>query len=320
MRGRKKELKPLPIGPLKKGDDKNVLKALGETVKRLRKCAHISQERIGKLVALQQAAVCRAEMGLQGLQPWQLLKISELYDVNVNEILTGEINYWLVAERFGRTPPFPKRYLELIFGKVREFLPLLQFMVQQKGQAFTNRVLGELELDSNYLRGPDQPIGVHCNLDLMREAVKRGVLSDQTLTALVSETRTHSVQGFLHQLYQTQNSPMNLIKTHLLNAHHYESNFIYTIEDELNPTSIVVSVKPADHMKFLPYKDAELGDVLCRYRREYLSQFPVYIGGKPINVSEKECHFHGAGRCVYTIDVAKAKAVDTEVEQLQQAA
>ena len=294
----------LPVGPLKKGQDEKMLVALGETVKRLRKCAHISQEKIAETLILHQTAVCRVELGLQSLQPWHLQKLSDLYDVRVAGLLTGQINYWQVAERFGQTPPFPKRYLEIVFGKVREFLPLLKFIIAEKGQAFTNRMLSELELDLHYLQGPDQPIGVNCNLDIMRQSIKLGVLSDRTLKSLVDETRSESAQGFLHSLYQTQSSPMNLLRTLILNAHHYESNFIYSIEDDRDHSGIVLTVKPAEHMKYVAYKDQDLGDVLCRYKREYLTQFPKYIGAKPARLQEKECHFHGAAKCVYLIHVA----------------
>ena len=304
MKARKKDSKELPVGPLKKGQDEKMLEILGETVKRLRKCAHISQERIAEVLILHQTAVCRVELGLQSLQPWHLQKLADLYDVRVTALLSGQINYWQVAERFGQTPPFPKRYLELVFGKVRQLLPMLQFMQQQKGQAVTKRVLTELDLDMNYLRGPDQPIGVNCSLDIMRQLIKLGILNDRTLKALVDETRTESVQGFLHSLYQTQSSPINLLKTFILNSHHYESNFIYEIEDEPKHTGIVLTVKPAEHMKFVTYKDEGLGDVQCRYKREYLMQFPKYIGAKPAQLEEKECLFHGAEKCVYVIHAA----------------
>ncbi len=304
MRGNKKDLAKLPVGPLKKGQDEKMLQNLGETVKRLRKCAHISQEQIAETLSLHQTAVCRVELGLQSLQPWHLQKLAELYDIRVTSLLSGQINYWQVAQRFNQPPPFPPRYLELAFSKVRELLPLLQFMAAQKGQAYTRRLLEELSLDLVYLRGPDQPMGVNCTLDLLRRSVKTGTLTDRTLKNLVDETRSESVQGFLHSLYQTQSSAMSLVKSLILNAHHYESNFVYTMDDDKGQDGIVLTVKPAEHMKFLPYKDETLGDILCRYKREYLTQFPLYIGAKPMRLEETECHFHGAAQCVYKIRAA----------------
>ena len=302
MRGRKKDLRKLPVGPLKKGQDEKILEALGETVKRLRKCAHISQERIAEILGLHQTAVCRVELGQQSLQPWHLQQLSELYDVRVSDFLSGQINFWHTAERFGQKPPFPERYQEMVFSKVRELLPILQFVTTQKGRAYAQRVLRDidLELDLNYLRGPDQPMGVNCHLDLMRHSIKTGVLTDHTLKLVVDETRTEAVQGFLHPLYQTQSSPFNLLKTFVLNSHHYESNFVHTLLED-GKEELVLSVKPTEHMANVKYKDADLGDVLCRYKREYLSQLPVYIGAKPVRVLEKDCHFHGAAQCVYTI-------------------
>ncbi len=305
MRGRKKDNRKLPVGPLKKGQDLKILATLGETVKRLRKCAHISQERIADVLGLHQTAVCRVELGQQSLQPWHLQQLSELYNIRVGELLSGQINFWQVAERFGQKPPFSDRYRELAHSKVRELLPLLQFFDTQKGRAYVQRLLREVDLalDFDYLRGPDQPIGVNCYLDLLRHSLKLGMLDEGNLQLMVEETRTEAVQGFLHSLYQTQATPMNLLKTYLLNSHHYDSNFDYSIL-ESGSDAVVLAVKPTEHMAKVSYKDAELGDFLCRYKREYLSQLPAYIGGKPLRVQEKECHFHGAAQCVYTIQLA----------------
>lgn len=79
----KRKRKELPIGPIKKGCEERMLASLGETVKRLRKCAHISQMDTADILALHQTAVCRVELGLQSLQPWQLQKICELYDLGL---------------------------------------------------------------------------------------------------------------------------------------------------------------------------------------------------------------------------------------------
>ncbi|MBI3556567.1 MAG: helix-turn-helix transcriptional regulator [Deltaproteobacteria bacterium] len=302
MRGRKKDLRKLPVGPLKSGQDEKILEVLGETVKRLRKCAHISQERIAEILGLHQTAVCRVELGQQSLQPWHLQQLSDLYDIRVSDMLSGQINFWQIAERFGQKPPFPSRYLELAHSKVREFLPLLRFMTVQKGRTFLQRVLKEVDtdLDLHYLRGPDQPIGVNCNLDLIRHSIKGGVLNSDNLKLVVDESRNEDVQGFLHPVYLTQPSLGNLLKSFVLNSHHYDSNFIYTVCEDKS-SELVLSVKPAEHMDKVKYKDVELGDYLCRYKREYLSQLSGYIGAKPLQIHEKDCHFHGASQCVYAI-------------------
>lgn len=293
----------IKIAPLKKNDEDKVLESLGETVKRLRKCARVSQQELANLLGLHQTAVCRVESGMQSLQPWHLQKLSEIFDVRVTAILSGQINFWQIAERFGQRPPFPSRYLQHAHSRVRELLPLLQFATTVKGKSFVNKTLDKLGLDPVYIQGPDQPIGVDANLDLLRHLIKAGVVSTKNLHDLVNHTRSEKVQGFLDVIYRTQSGSLNLLKTLILNAHHYESNFKYEMREEKGD-SLVLSIKPAEHMAEIQYKDEQLGDFLCHYKQEYLTQFPLYIGAKPAQLQESECHFHGSGQCIYTIKAA----------------
>lgn len=285
------------------GNPKSIDLSLGSVVHSLRKTAGISQVDMGKVLDVHQSAVCRIEKGDQSLSPEQLFKLSKLFSVKVDSLLVGDIDYWRVAEKFEGQPPLPQRYRELAFSRVREVLPILDFMTQAKGASFAKKALTELGLQATYFGNPDQPIGLQCTLDLFRLLIKSKTLSQKNLNALIQYTRTEKVQGFLHHVYETQTLPFNLVQTWIMNAHHYESNFRYELED-LSRNSLVISIRPFPHMRDVQYKDAVLEDMLCRYKKGYFSSLPKYIGGKQLAVEEKECHFHGADKCVYTINAA----------------
>ena len=120
---------------------------------------------------------------------------------------------------------------------------------------------------------------------------------------LIEQTRSEEFHGMMHRVYETQDSALRLVQTLLLNTHHYERNFEYNIE-EANRKSLVVSIEPKEHMAGLAYHDEVLGDFLCRYKKSYFSKFPEYIGEKGLKISEKECHFHGARKCIYKLSAA----------------
>src|SRR5689334_21365106 len=95
---------PLTFSTPKK-DLKRLKSNLGNVIYNLRKAGKVSQETLGRILTLHQTAVCRVEQGSQNLTPEELYITSKFFDVNVDALLTGEIDYWRVAERFGRKPP-----------------------------------------------------------------------------------------------------------------------------------------------------------------------------------------------------------------------
>jgi transcriptional regulator with XRE-family HTH domain len=276
---------------------------LGRTVKLMRKTAKVSQVDFGKLLEVHQTAVCRIEKGFQSLTPEQLVSLSKFFDVSVDSLLASEINFMRIAEKFGTTPPVPERYRQLVHSKMREPYPLYQFALAAKGTAFARKVLSGLDLDEDLFSDLDMPIGVHCNLDIARKLISTGALAKTNFEQLMAQTQSEDAQGFLHRIYSTQESPISLIQSWIVNAHHYEANFKYDIT-AMNGKQIDLSIIPYSHMADVPYKDETLGDFLCEYKKQYFRQFPAVIGRKPLEVTEKECHFHGHARCIYTIKAA----------------
>lgn len=273
---------------------------LGSTVRHLRKTAKVSQTELGKLLELHQAAVCRVELGEQTLTPFQLKTISEYFDISVDYLLLGRINYWKVAERFERKPPFPTRYQELPFSRVREVLPVLFYLGQSKGPGFARELLENLEIDLETLRNPDQRIGVNLNLDVLRAALASKAIDPKDLAPVAEKSLHEGVQGVLHSIFKSQSSSIALLQNWVLNHHHYEENFGYEVLD-LGAKNLDLAISPKDHMKGVPYKDEVLGDILCRYKKSYFSAFPQYIGQTKMKLVEKECHFKGHKSCVYRL-------------------
>ncbi len=284
--------------------ESDIQAVLGETIKKIRKSAGVSQTDLGQLLDIHQTAVCRVENGTQSLLPYQLQRASEYFGVNVDSMLMGRVNYWKIAERFKRLPEVPERYRNFHFSRVREVFPLLQFLNEEEGHSYTQKALARFDLESLLFVNPDQSISTHCQLDLMRHAITDGALTEKNFAALIKQTRSEDFNGVMHPVYETQESSVKLIQTLLLNMHHYESNFEYQIE-EVQRTGLVVSINPREHMREVEYRDEILGDCLCRYKKGLISEFPHYIGAKSFNLTEKECHYHGAAeRCVYKIQVA----------------
>lgn len=278
-------------------------KTVGETLHLLRKCAKVSQVELGTILSLHQSAISRIESGQQNLSPYELWLISQHFGVSIDDLIAGTVNYWAVAEKFGQRPPFPPRYREHPYSKVREVLPLLLFINKTKSHDYTNKLLTKLGLNNLLFVNPDQTIGSQVFLDLFHHSVETGILSRKNFSKLIEFTRADNVHGFLDRIYKVQTSSIGLLQTWALNSAHYESNFHYEIQ-HLDHDHFDLSVTPNKHMKILPYRDEKLGDLLCEYRKEFLTNFPRYIDQRPVKIVEDQCQYRGYEKCVYKIQAA----------------
>ena len=278
---------------------------LGETVYLMRKTARISQVQLGNLLSLHQTAICRIEQGFQSLLIEQLDAISQFFDVKVDQLIHGEVDYEKIAQKFNGHLPLPSRYSQFPYSKVREVLPSLRFLERVKGRDEVSQLLSSFEIPTGFFLNPDATMGAYLHLDVLRHLVQSGDLNQETLPMLVSEARSSQVQGFLHPIYETQINSFHLLQTLLLNSHHYHTNFAYHLSD-IGPKSgrntMTVAVVPQAHMEDVSYQDDFLGDVLCQYKKAYLTHFAKYAGSsRPAKCIKKNCHFNGAASMLLSI-------------------
>lgn len=275
--------------------------ALGRRISTLRKIAGITQIEMAKMLGLEQASISRIESGVQWLSPAQLVKLCSHFGVSAEAMFSGKINTDEVALRFGQATVLPERYTTLEFTKVRELLPLIAFARKQKGDRFIDSFLEETQISRVLMMSPSHSVGINCYLDVVGHLVKGGVLHAKAMTELGHLTNQPEMHSFLDEIYGAHEGAMNLMRSRIANAHHYDGNFIYKLsraQDEL----IEVKVRPEKHMAGISYRGGVLKDTICRIRKESLRLFPEYSGLKPMKLVETHCHFKGeADECTYRL-------------------
>jgi hypothetical protein len=183
-------------------------------------------------------------------------------------------------------------------------IPLLLFLNRTKGHRYTARLLSKLGVDNLLFLNADQRIGARCYPDLLRESIRAGALDVSSLGQMVECARTDLMHGILGPVYKAQKRPLAALQGLVLNSSYYEQNFDYRIESVSDEKLLEVSIAPREHFKQVEYQDADLGDFLCRFKKEYFSTFPMYVGSQPLLLSESECHFKGHSRCIYQLKAA----------------
>ena len=276
---------------------------IGEIINNLRVATGVSQQELATVLELHQTAVCRVENGTQRLTPVQLQSLAGFFGISIDSLFSGRIPFSAVSKKFGRTLAVPESYAGHPFSKLRDAYPLLDFLTLQLGQSKVHSLLASLKIPRELLLYPDTALGAEFQLDLFRIALSNGTLNQKTFPKLIAQTRSEKLHGSMHPIYETLLSPLPLLQTLIFNMHRYETNFKYNIE-ELDEKKLVISVKPELHMQEVPYREDVLSDWLCRYKKSYFSNFPQFIGEKPLMIREEECHFKDSHQCVYSIQAS----------------
>jgi hypothetical protein len=173
------------------------------------------------------------------------------------------------------------------------------------GEQKVDEYFRSIKMDEDALLDLDTQISLRFGLDLSRNLIQSGLLKPSDfskMTASVSRSETH---GRLHQLYDGQKNPIMLIQVLLQNAHQYECNFKYQIED-VKADQVAFSIRPERHLSELKYRDdAVLGDFLCQFKKHYFESFTHYgNNGSNAVLHERQCHYKGAETCVYEVKTA----------------
>jgi transcriptional regulator with XRE-family HTH domain len=212
---------------------------------------------------------------------------------------------------FSIAKPYPEsvfklgsRYSEDQASQVRSIRPFINYFVSQLGDTQFERYCEERDVDPDYFRVLDHQTNIAFTLDLLTTLIKKGILTPQDISKITQPVSEPFLHGVLHEDYDRIRSSTDLIECFIRNQEKYETNFDYQIEDKADH-SLILSVKPNSILKNFNYKDAVLGDFLCKYKQSYLKHFSAYGGhSQPAQLEEKQCHYHGHDKCIYEVKFA----------------
>jgi DNA-binding XRE family transcriptional regulator len=285
-----------------------VAKQIASLIRSARKSKGLTQISVAEHLGISQSALSKIESGILIPSAPQWFSFCQLTSISPECLTAGYIDRHTVAHLDSNLHnlPFklPRRYSHHRGAKVRALLPIMDFTRAAWGQARFAEFLEAQKVDSDMFVDLDNQINLNFFLDLSRSLLLHGTLKPEEAdrgSRCVMEPKCH---GEIHSEYDRQEGMFNRLATLLQNSKYYECNFIYGIEEQ-KAGSLTMSMKPAEHLKEFSYKDDEvLGDFLCRYYKGYFQNFTRYAGGKGATLTEVDCHYHGAERCVYELKAA----------------
>ncbi len=273
---------------------------IGATLRRLRKAAKVSQHQLAEVLEVHQSAISRIENGEQAILVSQLMVISKFFGVDATSMLDGRINYWQVANRFKVDLPLPDRYRLNMYSKLRELHPIIVFLNNTKGPAFTLNLFHTYNVESLLFASNDQVISTTIVLDLVRNLLQNKVLSEDTIHQLVDLTLDESYHEALFPIYQHQDNVPHLLHSYIGNMPYYGGEYSYDMEST-GKNAFTITRRLKTQLYASADRDPVVSAFLCQYRQQLISAMPTIINAPALKIKKAICEEKGHHQCVYQV-------------------
>ena len=276
-----------------------------------RKCVGLNQVEIAQRLGISQSALSKLENGLLVPSAPQWFDFCKISGIVADTLVTGYIerNTPALIESHNLETSFKlaRRYRENRGSKARAMLPFLSYFSGHYGEEGLEKFLHSIQVDPDLFMDLDNQINLNFCIDISKQLIRDGRLKPKDIPALAKAVNNPQNHGSLNRFYDGAEGAINRLKVLLLNARYYECNFEYVIED-IKRGSIEFSVKPNRHLADFDYRDEEIGNFFCLYKRHYFEAFANRGDtGTSSVLTEKQCHYHGAQgaeKCVYHLKIA----------------
>lgn len=288
--------------------EKLIARQCSRLIRAARKRKGLTQSEVASILGSSQANVSKLENAMLIPSAVEWFEFCSATGISPEAIRTGYIDRSSETElRSGRTEggfQLPSHYAHERGSKVRAMVPLLGYYREKRGEKALEDFFERIKIDSDLFVDLDNQVNLNFCLDLARDLISTGNLKKQDFAALTQSVRRPETHGRMQAVYADKVSQWNLLSLLIKNSRHYEINFKYELEEDGHGHTFLL-VKPAEHLKEIKYRsDDTLGDFLCQYKKHYFESFTGYGGLKLASIEERECHYHGADRCLYEIKLA----------------
>ena len=289
--------------------DNKILTNLPILMRSARKRADLSQVVVAQRLGLSQGGISKLEKGAMIPSAPLWFAFCELTGISPDSLSVGYLERHSPV-RLESTPmvggfKIPSRYRNNRGSKVRAMKPFLSFFEASLSKEKLKEYLStKAKIDPDYLVDLDAQLNLNFNLDLMDTLITEGALSRNNLSAIAQGSLNPRTHGGIMKEFDVESDSIRRLVALLNNSRFYECNFKYGIEN-LTETRLDLSIRPEHHLNEFKYKDSgSLGDVLCSYKKSYFTLFANLSEKNSVEISERECHYRGADRCLYEVKIA----------------
>ena len=192
-------------------------------LKKLRKTCRISQIHLALTLDMDQASISRLEKGTQGITLDILVKLAKFYDLKVEQLISGKINYYALAQSFGQVPKIPSKYRTNENIHFRECYPILRLIRKFGGDSSLQQILGPLGLEDLVYMEPHHLINTLMLVDIFISAKSKKIISKRDIPFLANESLSPECLGSFYDVFIKQESPLDLMTSWVLNSPSFDA-------------------------------------------------------------------------------------------------
>ncbi len=242
-----------------------------------------------------------------------VLRLSERLDVSFEALITGHIDYSLIAAQQGGQPTaLPERYATAAFSKRRTSIHLLEYLSKRYSPELKQHILRHFQLNEAVFSDPDAEISVRFLIDLCAYLRNLGFSEDELLamgaysvvtnrnTALAEKLASAASPLELHELFTTD-----------VVSKYYERNFEYRILQGSAHTCII-EVRPRQELVQALGTHKPGNPSLCLLRAGSLATLTGYLHLPFSSIREISCTHRGDSACRYELDFTKAVRLSSQ--------
>ncbi len=253
------------------------VKDLGFIFKKLRKTAGLSQIEMAKILQRDQATISRLEKGTQSLSVESVFVLSKFFEINYEDLLSGHVNYWQIAKKFDVPLKINPKYLDNNNSLVRELVPLMRLIIRKKKPEGLMSFLNTFGLDDLIYMGPSEKISYHCYFDLLQGALEAKIINKDDIPELIATTQSSEYHGMFYNVYETQSSPIEIIKAYSYNSSQYEGAFEHNVID-FSDRAVTIGLNVKDFARDIDFSNSGMGSFIVDYKQAFFSALPQTFG------------------------------------------
>lgn len=264
------------------------------TLKKLRKTCKVSQIKLASYLQIDQAGISRLERGSQNIQVDTLVKLAEFYQVDIEQIINGTINYYALAKRFGVNPTLPKRYQGDDNLYMKEIIPIIAHLRKFHGDNFVNIVLSKLGLEDLMYLPPDQKCNGLIMCDIITLSKEKGALSVKDIPFIANLSFEPQYLGHFDVSFSKLEKTKDLIQSWVLSSDFFEGIFHYGIFSE-KKSSITLNLSFNSNQVREEFNKTKLNDFILQLKQYYFKQLPLKYNLPSLEISLIKDPFLGKG-------------------------
>jgi hypothetical protein len=279
-------------------------RSLLETFDRICLALGISKTNLLGVLQLSEEQFDKIERGHAHFPIESLTHASDTFDVSLRGILSGDIDYGVLARHHGGDDhALPERYSnpEHFLARKRSVMGIMHYIRRLQGQDMVRDILRRVQVKPNHFADPEERMSPYLIKDLFTEAIASG-FEQSHLREMGKSALEINKQTRVGAILSRATSPTELYSElhEKIMDRHYDKIFNYRIQS-LTKTGIVMetTVNREGHEMLGTPLFGSRG--VCLYKQGVYASFLGHIKFQYFNFRERACMYLGDDRCEFEL-------------------